>query len=134
MEAVSAGASEVGGHVIGVTAPTVFTGRAGPNGHVAEEVPADSLTQRIHELVHMADACIALPGSLGTLTELTVAWNSAFAARFSGAEPLPVVAVGPRWRNVIDHLAGELETDKSVIRCVDNVDEAAAWVIARLAR
>ena len=97
MEAVSAGAHAAGGRVIGVTAPAVFSSRSGANRYVGEELRASSLTERIHQILHAADACIALDGSIGTFTELMVAWNLAFVARFSGTDPKPVVAVGARW-------------------------------------
>lgn len=128
MEAVSLGAHESGGRVIGITAPTVFPGRTGANPYVSEEVRANSLSERIHELVAVADGAIALHGSIGTLTELMMAWNIAFIARFSAAEPLPVVAVGQRWADVISHLSESLETDDDLVTCVETAAEAVAIV------
>ena len=132
MEAVSLGARSVGGHVIGVTAPGVFPGRTGANAHVTEEVRAESLTERIHEMTAMASAVIALHGSIGTLTELIVAWNMAFVARFAGSDPLPVVAVGERWRAIVIDLTGVLETDGSLVECVTTASEAVAAVKRRV--
>ena len=132
MEAVSAGAAEVGGKVIGVTAPDVFTSRAGPNRHVTDERPAATLTERIHDLLALADAVIALPGSLGTFTELVVAWNAAFVAPFSGGQPKVIVAVGPLWAELVPMLARRLETNGNLVRCVATVEEAAGVVIGRL--
>lgn len=128
MEAVSAGAHHAGGHVIGVTAPEVFPGRSGANRHVAEERMALSLTERIHAITAMAAATIALHGSLGTATELLVAWNLAFVARFSHGSAAPVVAVGPRWRRIVTDLAEVLETDGSLVTCVPTVEDAVAEV------
>jgi hypothetical protein len=124
MEAVSQGAASAGGRVIGVTAPTVFPGRTGANPHVTEELRAASLTERIHELIHLSDGSIALHGSLGTATELLVAWNLAFVARYSGKSPGPVVAVGDRWAHLVASLARDLETDGSLVHCVADVDAA----------
>ena len=132
MEAVSEGAAGNGGHVIGVTAPSVFRGRDGANVHVTEELRAASLTERIHELIDLSDASITLHGSLGTATELMVAWNLAFVATLSDEQPHPVIAVGPRWRRLISELAEVLETDASLVTCVDTVDQAVAEVQARL--
>ena len=75
---------------------------------------------------------IVLPGSIGTLTELAVAWNTAFVARFSGGTPYPLVAVGALWRDVVTHLSALLETDGSVVTFVADVDEAVAVVKDRL--
>jgi uncharacterized protein (TIGR00730 family) len=132
MQAASAGAAAAGGHVIGVTAPTVFPGRSGANPFVADERPAASLTERIHHMMAMSSAAIALPGSIGTFTELMVAWNLAFVARFNGAAPAPVVAVGEVWRELIELASGRLVTDGSLVRCVSDVDAAVAAVAAGL--
>ena len=133
MEAVSQGARKAGGRVIGVTAPSIFPGRDGGNDHLTEELRANSLTERIHELVSIADASIALHGSIGTMAELGVAWNLAFVSRYAGTRPKPVVAVGPLWKSVHDDLASMLHTDPSVVTCVPTVDEAVAVVVERLA-
>ena len=132
MEAVSEGAASAGGHVIGVTAPAVFRSREGANVHVTEELRAASLTERIHDMIDLSDAAIALHGSLGTATELMVAWNLAFVARFSHEDPDPVVAVGATWRRMINDLGEILETDTSVITCVDTVADAVAFISRRL--
>lgn len=129
MEAVSAGAREVGGRVVGVTAPQVFPGRDGVNEFVTDERPFATLTERIHNLVYESDAVIALPGSIGTLTELMAAWNLAYVAPFRGATPRPIVAVGPLWGEVVPYLTAKLDTDGTLVRLVDDADEAAAIVI-----
>lgn len=134
MEAVSAGAAGAGGTVIGVTAPAVFPERSGPNGHLSAEIVATTITERIHRLVDLADAAITLPGSIGTFTELVVAWNVAALAPLGGGPPLPHVAVGPLWREIVDFLAPRLDVDASLVTCVDTVDEAAAAVLAALGR
>lgn len=132
MEAVSHGADEAGGTVIGVTAPEVFPKRATANRFVREHIRAASLTERIHELVDVADASITLPGNIGTLTELMVAWNIAYVARFSDRPPDPVVTVGEQWKAIVGQLSGVLDADPSLVTCVDTVDEAAAEVVRRL--
>ncbi len=122
MEAVSEGAASAGGKPIGVTAPSVFPERAGANGHVAEEIPTPSIAQRIARIVEMSDASVALPGSLGTLAELVVAWNAAFVSPFRGAAPQPVVAVGPVWRELVGQIVTFTGTDDRFVTCVDDVD------------
>jgi predicted Rossmann-fold nucleotide-binding protein len=132
MVAVSAGAHEAGGSVTGVTAPDVFPHRELPNRFVQEHIRAASLTERIHELVDISDACVALPGSIGTFTELMVAWNLAFVARFSDSPPHPVIAVGPLWADLVAHLGDRLGTDTSLVTCVDTVAEAVEEIIRRV--
>ena len=77
----------------------------------------------------MSDATIALGGSLGTLTELIVAWNVAYVARFSATEPKPVIAVGEQWRTIIDSLASQLATDRQLVTCVDSADSAVSELL-----
>jgi hypothetical protein len=129
MEAVSRGARHGGGVVFGVTAPGVFPGRPGANEFVSHERPAVHLLDRIHDMTELSAAAIALPGSLGTLTELVAAWNLAFVARFSGTAPKPLVTVGERWAALVDHLAAALEADRALVRTVATVDEAVKTVI-----
>ena len=123
MEAVSAGTGEAGGHVIGVTVPTVFPDRLGANPFVGEERRAESLVERIHQLTDLAEAAIALPGSIGTFTELMMAWNLAFVAPFSGGRPKPVIAVGELWSELVSLLRNKLESDGLVL-CVPTIDQA----------
>ena len=132
MEAVSAGADAAGGSITGVTAPDVFPHREMPNKFVQEHIRAASITERIHELVDISDACIALPGSIGTFTELMAAWNLAYVARFSETPPDPVVTVGPVWRDLVAHLENALGTDASLVTCVDTVQEAVAEITSRI--
>lgn len=124
MEAVSAGAASKGGRVYGVTAPDVFPTRAGANPHVTDEIPETSITGRIARLVDMSDAAIALPGSIGTLAELVVAWNVAFLAPVSARPPYPVVTVGPLWHQVVTDLADRLVSGRGFVVATDTVAEA----------
>ncbi|MDP8958649.1 MAG: LOG family protein [Actinomycetota bacterium] len=131
MEAVSEGAGEAGGQVIGVTVPTVFPDRSGANPHITEERRAASLAERIHELTDVAAAAVALPGSIGTLTELMVAWNLAYVAPFSRQSPKPVVAVGELWGELVPLLRERLQTDGLVV-CVASAEEAVEVLRERL--
>ena len=109
MEACSRGAAAAGGRVIGVTAPGAFPGRSGANAWVGEEWPAATITERIHHILSISAACITLDGSIGTLTELLVAWNIAFIAGLAGAPAKPVIAVGPSWAALVPELARAAE-------------------------
>ncbi len=133
MEAVSMGARSVGGHVIGVTAPGVFTTRSGANEHVTVEAPADSLIERIGYLVDETVASLALWGSLGTATELLVAWNLAYVAPFAGLERKPVAAVGEPWLTLIPHLEETLDTTSGLVHVTVTVESAVEYITSRLA-
>ena len=133
MEAVSAGAAESGGRVIGVTAPSLFPGRSGGNRFLTEEVPAESLIDRIRVMSEMACAVIVLPGSIGTLTELAVAWNDAFLAARRGVVPIPIIAFRAAWERVVDRLTEDLRTTPGLISMVDTPSQAVEVLHLRVA-
>ncbi len=100
MEAASRGARRAGGLVVGVTAPDLFKSRSGANSHVDLELPAPTLTGRIERMLEMSRAVLALPGGLGTLTEIMVAWNLAYIQRLRGQRPLPI-GVDAAWKPLL---------------------------------
>lgn len=128
MEAVSRGADEGGARVVGVVAPGVFPHRAGANRWVHEEVRATSITERIHLLVSMADATIALPGSVGTATEFMVAWNVNHVADASGRPHIVHVAVGDHWRPLVDLLSDRYGASRGHVRLAADVATAVDLV------
>jgi len=124
MEAVSRGAREQGGEVIGVTAPAVFPDRSGPNRYVTHELAAKTLGERIDTLIERADGFVVMEPSLGTLAELMVAWSAAHVAASSGRPRKPIAAVGPAWADLIAFLSRRLGADASHVRCVAGTEEA----------
>lgn len=132
MEAVSQGAREVGGEAIGVTVPDVFPDRKGPNTHITTETRSRSLVARIDELTRSTEGSIVLWGSLGTATELLVAWNLAFVAPFSGLRPKPVIAVGAPWVSLVPYLEETLGIDGALVTVVHDVKDAVRILIDRL--
>ena len=102
MEAVSRGASEAGGHVIGVTCAEIERWRAiKANGWVKEEWRRETLMERLQALVEGCDAAIALPGGPGTLAEISLTWN----LRIIGAiTPKPLILVGDGWQTAFDQV------------------------------
>ncbi len=108
MEAVSKGAAVAGGQVVAVTAPPLFPMRSGPNPYAHIEDPRPTLTTRLTGLLDASVATISLPGSIGTFTELMVAWNRAFLEELGGQAPHPVIVVGERWAALVSHISAEL--------------------------
>lgn len=100
MEAVSRGAAEAGGHVIGVTCDEIERWRAvRANEWVKEERRFATLQERLNELVLACEAAIALPGGPGTLTEIALSWNLMIVASMP---PKPLILTGAGWRSVFD--------------------------------
>lgn len=76
MTAVSQGVAEAGGHVIGVTSAQIEQFRPlGPNAWVHEEIRYPTLRERLLHLVTQNDGMIVLPGGIGTLSEMALAWS-----------------------------------------------------------
>ncbi len=99
MAAVSQGAAEAGGHVIGVTSAHMERYRPMPaNAWVAEEIRLDSQRDRLLRLVMHNDAMIALPGGIGTLSEVALAWSLLQTGELSAR---PLVLLGTLWRETI---------------------------------
>lgn len=99
MEAVSRGAAEAGGHVIGVTCDEIQSWRpAGPNRWVQEERRFPTLRERLYALIDGCDAAIALPGGVGTLAEIAVMWSQ---LQISPAPARPLILVGAGWKSTL---------------------------------
>jgi uncharacterized protein (TIGR00730 family) len=97
MEAVSRGAHEAGGHVVGVTVD-LFEARGPANAFVRERVHMPDLYERLRYLVHNADGFVTLPGSIGTLTELYLTWTM---LSVQGRPAAPLIVLGDMWRDVL---------------------------------
>lgn len=100
MEAVSRGAFDAGGHVIGVTCDELERFRGGQaNPWVKEEWKYSSLNERLNALIEGGkDAAIALPGGAGTLAEIIMLWNRMIT---KGLPRRPLILVGMDWQQVL---------------------------------
>ncbi len=134
MEAVCKGAAEAGGPTIGVTAPSVFPGRTGANQWVQHEVKADDLIHRIGILASIASGYVAMPGSLGTLAELVIAWNLALVAPFSDQSFGPIVTVGDTWQQLVPDLTEQLGATGGLVATASTVDEAVSYLSTELSQ
>lgn len=108
MEAVSRGAAEAGGHVVGVTCDAIEAWRgAKVNGWVKEEIKTQTLLERLKVLIEICDAAIALPGGPGTLTEIALMWNLMIV---ESLPPRPLTLVGSGWQSTFDQFFKEFES------------------------
>jgi uncharacterized protein (TIGR00730 family) len=106
MQAVSQGANEAGGHVIGITCLEIERWRAvGANPWVKEERKFETLQQRLGALINGCDAAIALPGGPGTLTEIALMWNLMIV---DAIHRRPLILVGHGWKSMLDQAFTEM--------------------------
>jgi uncharacterized protein (TIGR00730 family) len=99
MEAVSRGAAEVGGQVIGVTCDEIERWRTvGPNRWLSQEVRYPTLVERLIHLVTRNDGMVAMGGGVGTLTEVALAWNQ---LQVQVIRPRPLVLLGDIWHRTM---------------------------------
>ena len=99
MEGVSQGANEAGGHVIGVTCDQIEEFRplkASP--WVKEEIRRQTLRERVLYLVDHCDGIVVMPGGIGTLSELALAWSF---AQVGEMKPKPIIPVGGLWQRTL---------------------------------
>ena len=92
MAAVSRGAADAGGTVVGVTIGS-FSEQVPVNPWLTHEVEARDLFARL-PLICDAEAWLAFPGGVGTLAEVALVWN---LVQTGSVEPRPLVIVGERW-------------------------------------
>lgn len=111
MGAASRGAKSKGGEVLGYTV-TSWDGLEA-NEAVTRRVDSADLFDRLR-LFSEADLLIALDGGIGTLAEITVAWN---LLQVSDARPL--LLVGDAWVELVDFVRRRLvvgPADLAVVR------------------
>ena len=108
MEAVSRGAHEAGGHVIGVTCEEIEAWRkVSKNAWVKEERRKKTLIERLQVLIESCDAAIALPGGVGTLTEISLMWN---LMTVESLHRRPLILVGRGWQSTFDQFFREFDS------------------------
>lgn len=120
MEAVSQGAAEAGGRVIGVVAKALSSNA---NPWVKETIVVPKWEDRLLKLISLGAGYVALPGSTGTLVELAVAWEM-MRKRLLPRRPL--VALGKSWRVVVEQIEAGEDDSRGVVFLTDSVTEAIA--------
>lgn len=135
MEAVSKGAAEAGGHAIGVTCDQIEQWRSiGPNRWIDEEIRQVTLRERLYKLVELGNAYIALPGGIGTLSEVALSWSLIQTQELS---PRPLVLVGETWTSTVGLFLEKAEgyvrpSDRSLVQFAGDVDSAWQQILQAL--
>jgi predicted Rossmann-fold nucleotide-binding protein len=110
----------------------MFPTRDGANPFVMEEVQAATLLDRLGVLFERASGVIVLPGSIGTATELLVAWNINHVVRRQGGIHIPCVAVGEAWGSVANELVESIEASGTDIHQADTGAQAVDWMLEQV--
>ena len=99
MAAVSHGASQVNGNVIGVTSKQIERSRqVRLNRWVTEEIKYETLAERVVHLVTHNIGIIVLPGGIGTLSEVALAWSFLQVGEIAAR---PLVFLGKMWPEML---------------------------------
>lgn len=102
MEAISKGAQQAGGNVIGVTTDQIGERyNVVPNAFNSELVHFATLRDRLSYMVNNADAYLAMPGGTGTLHEIAETWE---LMRIGGIPSRPLICYGCLWEGIIHAL------------------------------
>jgi uncharacterized protein (TIGR00730 family) len=135
MEAVSRGAREAGGHVIGVTCEDIEAWRPiKANAWVVEEIRVKTLIERLHTLIHESDAALALPGGAGTLAEISVMWNLMIV---ESLHRRPLILIGDGWQSVFDQFFQGFDTympvhQREILRFAKDIQTAVKLLEIRV--
>ena len=122
MDALSRGAAESGGHIIGVTC--ALFDPLPPTPWLTEERKTPDLYTRLKTLISMGDGFIALRGGVGTLSEVMLVWSLLQTGQLS---PRPFILLGENWCGVVDALARHTDMGPSILalaQVVGTVEEA----------
>jgi uncharacterized protein (TIGR00730 family) len=130
MEAVSRGAAEAGGKVQGITCERIEAARPGlhANAWVQAETRYATLRDRLFHLVEKGQAAVALPGGIGTLSEVALTWS---LMQVGEVERKPLVVVGRVWGETVSTFlreAGDFiyPEDAALLRIVEGIDDVVA--------
>jgi uncharacterized protein (TIGR00730 family) len=128
MGAVSRGAADAGGRVIGVTC-AIFD-PVPPNPWLSEEIKAPTLMARLETMLDRADGFVAVRGGIGTLSEVTLAWS---LLQTRSLDSKPLVLLGADWQPIMATLLAHSDLGRSIAslaRIVATPDEVLSALVA----
>lgn len=123
MEAISRGAHEADGHVIGVTMEQF---KSEPNRYLKKIEPSADFYARLQILIRESAGYIALRGGMGTVTEISLVWNKLV---MNVLPQRPLILLGDCWVRAIDCLRQHLvisDADMTHLTFAATAEEAVA--------
>jgi uncharacterized protein (TIGR00730 family) len=121
MEAISKGAHDADGHVVGMTMDQF---KSKPNAYIRKIVPSRDFYERLQALIRQSVGYVALRGGMGTVTEVSLVWNQLVTGVLP---PRPLILLGDCWPPAIACLRQQLvisESDMAHLSFVDNAEQA----------
>jgi len=118
MAAAAHGAHLAGARTIGVTCSAF--GRSAPNSWIDKEIKTNTLDERLNRLINLGQAYIVLPGSTGTLLELSMVWelmNKSFVPQ------RPIICLSTYWKPVINTVMQADAANGRSISFVETLDQ-----------
>jgi uncharacterized protein (TIGR00730 family) len=126
MEAVTIGARDAGGEVVGCTLEWFRENRL-PNSRLSEVYEASDLADRIGNLLAGTRAAVVLHGGVGTMNELFWVWTLLTFDRDDSPDAL--VLLGDHWEDLLEFLGKRFEFPpalRALVRVTRDPEEAAA--------
>jgi uncharacterized protein (TIGR00725 family) len=129
MEAISRGAHEAGGNVIGVTMEQF---KSAPNPYLKKIEPSADFYARLQILILQSAGYIALRGGMGTVTEISLVWNKLV---MNVLPRRPLILLGECWPRAISCLREHLvisDDDMAHLLFANSAEEAVALLQGQL--
>ena len=129
MEAISRGAHEAGGHVIGVTMEQF---KSAPNPYLKKVELSADFYARLQTLILNSAGYIALRGGMGTITEISLVWNKLV---MNVLPQRPLILLGECWPRALECLREHLvisDSDMTHLSFVSSAEEAIGVLRARM--
>jgi len=129
MEAISRGAHEADGHVIGVTMEQF---QSAPNPYLKKIEPSADFYARLQILIRESAGYIALRGGMGTVTEISLVWNKLV---MKVLPQRPLILLGECWPRTLDCLRHHLvisDDDLSHLTFAATAEEAVSLLQNRI--
>jgi predicted Rossmann-fold nucleotide-binding protein len=99
------------------------------NEFINKEIKTESLSSRIHHLLENSKAIIVLPGKIGTLTELIVAWNTNYLYNISkDKDVIPIFLKKDYWKEIIDNMPKDMELSNNFLEYYENVEDLEKFI------
>lgn len=136
MQAANEGAHSVAGagmrRSVGINIELPFEQNANP--FVTQAFAHRTFFSRLHHFMIASDAFVVVPGGIGTLLELSLAWQLLQVRKLYNT---PLIVVGKMWRELVEwgrksmlmdgnHLASPI--DFEIPRCVETIEETLAII------